>query len=312
MKKPVFGLKIRLGKTHIYIRSDDPLCARYVRSALIIFVALLVFVLMYDRNVCGIKDSMTGRVEWNYPVTVAHAGGMIGEHTYTNSKEAILYNYKRGQRTFEVDFSPTSDNVLVGKHGWNNVVQEGVKKGEVPTCKEFISRPIYGKYEPTTFEDICLLMMEYPDMWLITDTKNIDGENVKNDITLIVETARELGKEEILDRVVVQIYTPEMYEVVDDIYQFDNWIFTLYQYWSGDLEKFSDIVEFCRKSEIDTITVSNSRYDPEIIDMTKPYNIKIYVHTVNKIEKAQEYLDEGVCGVYTDSIKPDELRRNEK
>lgn len=75
---------------------------------------------------------------------------------------------------------------------------------------------------------------------------------------------------------------------------------------------FKDIVEFCRESEIDTITVSNSRYDPEIIGMTKPYNIKIYVHTVNEVESAQGYLDDGVCGVYTDSIKPDELRRNEK
>lgn len=189
------------------------------------------FAVLFDHNVYGIKDFITGRCVWNYPVTVAHAGGRINERSYSNSKDAILHNYNNGQRTFEVDFQVTSDNVLVGKHDWEHVVQEGVVSGYVPTCEEFLSRPIYGEFSPTTFEDICYLLKEYPDMWIVTDTKSMDEENVKKDMTLIVETARSLGLEEVLDRIVIQIYNQEMYEAAKEIYDFDNWIFTLYQIW---------------------------------------------------------------------------------
>lgn len=313
MKKPVFELRIRIGKKNFYIRSDNSKVKIFTR-VLGVFVFVLIFGMMISKNIYGLKDYLTGRNVWNYPVTVAHAGGMIGGYTYTNSKDAILYNYQKGHRTFEVDFSVTSDNVLVGQHDWENVVQSGVKAGEVPTKDEFMSKLIYDEYTPMTFQDVCILLKEYPDMWIVTDTKNSDEESISNDIRLVVETAKVSGMEEVLDRIVIQVYTPQMYEVVKDVYKFDNWIFTLYQYWDGDLKAFEDIVEFCRKSEIGTITVSNSRYvhAPGIVSMTQPYGIKIYVHTVNEVEDAQKFLDEGVWGIYTDSINPEELRRNEE
>ncbi|HIL62954.1 MAG TPA: hypothetical protein EYG42_05830, partial [Porticoccaceae bacterium] len=44
---------------------------------------------------------------------IAHAGGQIGNTTYTNSIDALNVNYDIGFRIFEMDFSFTSDQQLV-------------------------------------------------------------------------------------------------------------------------------------------------------------------------------------------------------
>jgi len=43
------------------------------------------------------------------PIIIAHAAGAVNGRTYTNSLEAFEYNYAKGHRFFEVDFSWTSD-----------------------------------------------------------------------------------------------------------------------------------------------------------------------------------------------------------
>ena len=57
---------------------------------------------------------------WTGSLTIAHAGGMIDGHDYTNSLEAILANYSKGQRVFEIDFARTIDNQLVCTHNWSH------------------------------------------------------------------------------------------------------------------------------------------------------------------------------------------------
>ncbi len=38
------------------------------------------------------------------PLMIAHAGGGINEHNYSNSLEALEYSYNKGFRAFEMDF----------------------------------------------------------------------------------------------------------------------------------------------------------------------------------------------------------------
>lgn len=63
---------------------------------------------------------------------VAHVLGGIDDKAYTNSKEALLYNYNLGHRAFEVDFSITSDEKLVCAHDWEHVAYIGSGGSEGP------------------------------------------------------------------------------------------------------------------------------------------------------------------------------------
>lgn len=279
-----------------------------IKTKYCVFSILICLIL----TICFCKSEIESLFDtkWDYPVTVAHAGGEIEGYRYSNCLEAILENYQKGHRTFEIDFSVTSDNVLAGKHDWDLVIQEGAQARVVPTSEEFLSLPIYGKYTPITIEDICVLLSEYPDMWIVTDTKNTDKESVKNDIQLIVQAASELGLESVLDRVIIQIYNEEMYYTVEEIYSFDNYIFTLYQRWDGKAAEFEEIARFCCKEGIDTITIPECKRQ-RIYDTAKKYGVKLYMHTINDVKDTQNYIKNGVTGIYTDAIIPDQLRRNE-
>ncbi len=271
-----------------------------------IFVSGLVLSLLCALSI--IVDRYDDKNQWNYPLTIAHAGGGIDGYIYSNCKEAVLYNYGKGFRTFEIDFSVTKDQVMVAKHDWNMVVQENIPSGYVPTQEEFLSSPIYEKYTPMSLADLCGLMEEYEDMWLVTDIKDANAEEMEQAVNILVDTVQNLGKEEILDRIVVQVYSEETFDKVEGIYPFRNWIFTLYQCWDGKEENFAEYAQFCNINGIDTIAMWDYCVTPYIIDVADNYGINIYVHTVNDAEMAQKYIDMGVMGIYTDFVMPDKLR----
>lgn len=57
---------------------------------------------------------------------------------------------------------------------------------------------------------------------------------------------------------------------------------------------------FCRINNIDTITMWNWRANPTALKMAEDFDIMVYVHTVNELEVAQELIDLGARGGYTD------------
>lgn len=230
----------------------------------------------------------------------------IGKRTFTNSRDALLHNYDLGHRIFEVDFSITSDNEVVCVHDWNHAAQiQG--RGENPSvlsADEFESKLIYGKYTPVSIEELLLFMSEHEDVWIITDSKEIAEDLVRFEISYIVDKARMLGIEKVLRRVVVQIYKPEMYQMVHEIYKFPNAIFTMYQYWSGDAARFPDICRFCIDKSIKIITMPYYFATSEIVKIADEFGIMIYVHTVNDIDTVDGLRRIGVKGFYTDFLTP--------
>lgn len=244
---------------------------------------------------------------------VAHALGGIDGKTYTNSKEALLYNYGLGHRAFEVDFSITTDEKLVCLHDWRfgAAMQGRDGEGQALTKAEFESSPIYGKYTPISVEEVLLFMAEHDDAWIVTDSKEKDENLVRLEFGYIVDTARHLGVESVLDRISVQIYNQEMYDVVCGIYKFPSFIFTLYQYWDGDTKSFPDICRFCAYNDIDTITMWHYLAAPEVIKIAEQYGIRIYVHTVNDMEVVTGLKDIGVTGFYTDYLTPAMLEKED-
>ena len=241
-----------------------------------------------------------------YPV-ICHALGRTQEgDTLTNSLEAFQYNYMRGQRVFEADVQITSDGKMVLRHDWvSGLGQEEAfgwteEDSWAVTAEEFLSSPIYGKYTPLSLEDWFAIMREYPDIWFVTDTKY--SNEVEAQFSLFRDTAIENGYEDVLSRVIVQIYYKEMYDEVMKVYPFENLIWTLY--YIGYPGK-QEILDFMAEKEIPVLVMPSSWWNGQQEEDLKDSSIKVYVHTVNDEEEAWLRLQHGVSGIYSDDILPE-------
>ncbi|MCM1087473.1 MAG: hypothetical protein NC419_04905 [Muribaculaceae bacterium] len=251
------------------------------------------------------KEQRTGEAPWtSYPV--AHAMGEIDGYSYTNSLDAFEYNYGLGHRVFEVDFSMTADDKMVCWHDWGLDYLEGVDNEHVPTEEAFQSMQILGKYQPLTLKDLLLLMEEYEDIYIITDTKSNDRQVITKQFAMIVDMAKELGVEEILDRFIIQIYFEGMYGRVKEAYDFPDIIFTMYiSGWDRTAKGFFRYSKFCREQQIHYVTMDYSLATPEILEIARAYDITVFAHTVNDLEEAETLIENGVKGVYTDTLTPE-------
>ena len=151
-------------------------------------------------------------------------------------------------------------------------------------------------------------MSEHEDVWIITDSKQSAESLVKLEFSDIVDAARELRLEPVLERITVQIYNKEMYEKICNVYEFPCFIFTLYEYRNGNIESFPDICRFCIYNDIKFITMWDYLATSEVMEIAKQYGIKVYVHTVNNKELVEKLGKLGVTGFYTDYITPEELK----
>ncbi len=48
-------------------------------------------------------------------------------------------------------------------------------------------------------------MEKYPDFYLMTDSKSTEPADAKKEFNVLVQTAKKVGKEDLLDRVIVQV-----------------------------------------------------------------------------------------------------------
>jgi len=235
---------------------------------------------------------------------ICHALGRTKEgDSLTNSREAFLYNYDQGQRVFEADIQITSDGVMVLRHDWVSDLGQLKETGAV-TAEEFLSTPIYGKYTPLSLEDWFAIMETYPNIYMVTDTKYTP--DVEGQFQLFVDTAIENGYEDVLSRVIVQIYYKEMYDEVTAVYPFENWIWTLYYigYPGGQ-----EVLDFMTEKKIPVLTMPSDWWFAERENDLKNTEIKVYVHTVDDEEEARQRIKQGVSGIYSDNILPEMFQK---
>lgn len=103
---------------------------------------------------------------------IAHAGGSICGHTYTNSKEAVEHAISCGITFIELDLSLTSDSVLVCAHDWRhfNEITTGMENdSSAISFAEFKSRKIYDNLTPISYQDIDSIWAANPHLILVTD-----------------------------------------------------------------------------------------------------------------------------------------------
>ena len=247
----------------------------------------------------------------SYPL-VAHAVGSDEDRSCIPAEEIFRENYQRGYRVFECDILLTADGVPVLRHDWLEGMQEGISPEHIPTAEEFLSTPIYGQYTPLSFADLLQLMAEYPDIYVITDTKSGDDDLVRAQFSAMTAAAEELGLQRLLSRLIVQLYTPEMQDVVEEIYPFSHYMLTLYETgFAGDTEEFAEYAQACAQRGIGHIVMWHYLFCPDFLPIMEEYGIQVYVHTVNDAGTAADLLAAGVSGIYSDRIDPSGFPRRE-
>ncbi len=236
---------------------------------------------------------------WTENEYICHAMGGIDGQTHTNSLEAFEENYQKGHRVFEVDLQLTADNALVAVHD-----QPLNKDGKPMTKKQFMAQKIQDRYTPLSFEDIVQLMVEYPDIYLVTDTKLIDTVGIEKQFTVLLETAKEIDAD-VLTRIIPQIYHEEMYDTIMSLYDWNSMIYTLYA-----LNDFSEkgVADFAYQKGIQVITTHAGRAQPLFFRELFARGILVYMHTYNSLTEISAELEGvkslGISGVYTDFLYP--------
>ena len=260
----------------------------------------------------GIKE-LNENKEWyeKYGV-VCHALGAAEEcDVEANYLEGLEYNYKLGYRVFEADVQITSDQVAVLRHDWEQDLGQAKAFGwteedrPVPTVDLFLKTPIYGEYTPLRLLDLYEIMSQKQDMYVVLDPKYTPDVEVQ--FQIFVDTAVDNGYEEVLDRIIVQLYYEDMYNMVEQVYHFKHYLYTLYYIgWPGG----DAVGSFCQENHIPVLAMPYYWVSNSIMEELKYYpELKIYTHTVNTAQDAQDMLSFSVDGLYSSSITPSEMIR---
>ena len=211
---------------------------------------------------------------------------------------------------FELDVTEASDGVWVCRHGWT-APRGQWKKNEkrVLTSEEFLAAPLWGKYTPMTLEDFFVLLKDYPDAYVLLDSKKYqerDYENSERDFSAFVEIARKAGCENVLGRIIPEIYNEEMYEGASAVYQFPAYIYSIVE--EPSLEELRDIALFCGENNIQAADVSEEYWSEEVQAIFDEQKVSLYAYTVNDPARAEELLLSGAAGGCSDSLLATDLR----
>ncbi|OAB41801.1 phosphatidylinositol-specific phospholipase C/glycerophosphodiester phosphodiesterase family protein [Paenibacillus antarcticus] len=236
---------------------------------------------------------------------ISHAMGSIQNQAYTNSYEAFVANYEQGNRVFEVDLLLTEDNQVVARHEWTqSMTKELQQEEELPedrqavplTHKEFKESDILGKLKPLDWGDILDLMEEYPDIYIVTDTKEQQQVEILN---LMVKEAEQRRNPKLLQRIIPQIYDQPMLKTVQGVYEFPSIIYTLYASKDTDQE----VIDFVAKNKkITGVTMPENRTSKSFVSELNKVGVVTYVHTINDIADMKKYEKMGIYGFYTDDL----------
>ncbi len=282
-------------------------CINLMKRTLIISMLVFLSMLLLGCN----KNTTIKEIVNNHQI-IAHAGGGLDEQTYLNVEDSITEHYALGTRLFEFDFAFSSDNFLIGIHYWeSHLIGEGYSFENRMSLAEYENTLIAGEYVGLTFTNLLHLMNnEYPDIVIIMDTKESDMEKFYE---AVVASAKAIN-EDLLDRIIPQIYNEEMYDVLEDIYSFDYYVYTLYK-TNATNEEVYDFLSKHKKIRILTVSTSRVNFMTEevgYIESIHKLGRRIFVHTINDFNQITYYIDNQIDGFYSDFVTESDLENHEQ
>lgn len=221
---------------------------------------------------------------------IAHAGGKIGDFTYTNSLEALNDSYNKGFRYFELDIIETKEGEFVAAHDWKYWAEvTDYKKILPPTKLDFLQYPIREKYTPMDMKQINLWFKEHSDAILVTDKINkpvkfssqfIEKKRLMMEL-FTWDAVKEATKEGIKSAIVSEIVLKKS----------DNKALTK-----------------LKEQKVNTVAVSRNflNKNSKLIQDLKKNNIKVFIYSLyynfeNQEDYFVKYELDKVYGIYSDT-----------
>ena len=199
---------------------------------------------------------------------IAHAGGQIDGHNYTNSLDSLNLSYKNGFKKFELDIRKTSDGHFVATHDWKMWKKLTGYTGNIPpNVSDFLKTKILNKYTPMDIKAINQWFMTHPDAILITDKVR----NVRSFTKLFIDN----------DRLIMEVFDWENL-------QFAQKIGIKSVMPTGNLLKKyqGDVVEYLKKNNVTEVALSRNFIvsEKQLVTELNSANIKIYAFHLNDKE----------------------------
>ncbi|MBF0806476.1 MULTISPECIES: glycerophosphodiester phosphodiesterase family protein [unclassified Streptococcus] len=234
---------------------------------------------------------------------IAHAGGTMREagflSAYSNSLQALKQNYSLGHRIFEFDLNLTKDGRLAAVHDWES---------DVPTAQDWEqsktkdSNNIQAQYTTLFWEDILRQMELNPDMIVMTDTKvkDLTQKDIEEQYRILAQAVEKMNPY-LAERILVQLYKPEDYQLLEEMGVFKHYILTLY---ASDLKEATIIQSLEDKPKILAVTLpqKDERLTDSLISQIHESNRLVLVHTVDGFATLSKILNRGIDGVYTNNL----------
>ena len=231
---------------------------------------------------------------------MAHAFGGMDGTTYHNTAEAFEHGKKEGYQSFEIDLSYTEDDRLVLCHGWteNNCKCTGVSyKPEFAhmTYEQAMQIPIHG-HSIMDARQFYEKVKNEPAYTFEIDFHNIKKGNEKRVVAMLEDFRQDEG---LLDRLLMQVYSQPMYEQIDSVYHFAN-----YMYLVGlNIDKLDAILTYCLDHGICSVAMRTNFATKENVRKVHDAGLYAFCYTVSDDAVYANYLFQlGVDMICTDFV----------
>lgn len=222
------------------------------------------------------------------PIYIAHAGGVIDGHPYTNSREAVNASVDAGFRFIELDLHVTADNDIAALHDIRRFIEMTGYQGPVEdlTTRSITSLSILDRYTPLISKDINEIFAD-KRLCLVTD-KAVPPRLLREKIT--IDT----------DRLLVEVFS-----YVDYVAALRNGI----RYPMLSLPEKRHVIRnmpFLLSGKIAIVTTKAElvREEAAMLRELRERGVTIFASPINDPDFAARHVGATLDGIYTDVLVP--------
>ena len=249
------------------------------------FVSLLIYFINLNNGSLITKKINSLKIQKNKNYSyIAHAGGGLGEKTYTNSKEALINSISLGYKLIELDLMVTADKYIFASHDleiFNSICHTSILSIKDLYLKDIKKCKLKNNliFTILTEDEINQVFLENKELILITD-KIRDYKLLKK-------------KFNFENRIIV-----ETFSVSDYLYAKLIGIKNPMYYFKGRIiNKF--FISVFRPKIISISTKLVEEQNNFLKDYLKKKNL-IFAFTSNNKQFNDKYLNNSISAVYTD------------
>lgn len=247
-------------------------------------------------------------VFFRHKLLVHALGGLENQYTYCNALEGLEQSLEKQRPFLETDMILTSDGHLVCSHGWKKktYLLTGVpypsRKKAVMSYETFMNTKIHGKFTTIDAGKIAAAMKEHPALLVELDLRTLEEEDARKTAGKIVEAFEH--RKDLINRLLIQIGSPEMYEGINSVYPFPN-----YQYFvhKDEAAQPEPVIDFCVEKGILSVALRNDYFSLEIRKLCRKNGICILVYTVDDAQQARDFLASGADAICSNFLTPEDL-----